>query len=356
MDVTALAAFLARTQLVRPEAAGVDVDRWRDAALDVELVKALHRAVVGDQGSVRRVLADGSVALADAQPGHVRTKPQAFRLGDHSEPAWEQGKLKAGLVELCRDIAPLLTREPMRAAADLAWTLCRAQSFTGLNERLALVVASWVCRRAGVPALDVERLERDDAFAVAATADRDALERYLVDAVWDEALALVEAAGPVAPQASQRWTLADDHGAAKAMRESAAKVADLDVVVDHVATSLEHAHMLTNSRRVTHPQAAWHAAVRGRFICPHEPLTTVRWAMPTARDLELVFVVGATGRGTTGAVSAYIALELAGQPAPRTAVAMLLIPDESHDERQARASRWLDGAVPRVLARSPARI
>lgn len=374
MDVSMepLATFLARTQIaLRRERAGVDVDRWRGAALDLSLLKALHTASVGDRENVRRVLVDGSSILAAAQPGHVRTKPQAFRVGDHVAPAWEQGRLKSGLVELCRDVAPLLAREPVPAAARLVWSLARAQPFTGLNERLALMLASWVMRSADLPSLNVEAIERDDRFAEALVAEeRHALERYLADEVWDEALRLVEASAPAPPQLMQRWTLADEHAAATASRERATKLAEhelagfIDDAVEWIERQVPSQFdlALAEARRTAietygaRQSCVWQAATRGRHICPLEPIAVVRWALASVASLEVILVVGAAGRGTTGAASAHIAIELAGQPVASLAPAMLLIADESREQRQVRAAAWLERALPRAIEQCPLRI
>jgi hypothetical protein len=376
MDVSMepLATFLSRAQIaLRNERAGVDVDRWRGAALDISLLKALHTAVVGDRKHVRRVLVDGSSIVATAQPGHVRTKPQAFRVGDHMIPAWEQGRLKSGLVELCRDVTPLLARDPVRAAAWLVWSLARAQPFTGMNERLALTIASWVMRSADLPALDVEKIERDTAFTDALLAeDRRLLERYLTDAMWDEVSRLVEGHAPGPSIATQRWTLADEHAAASTSRERATKLdpRELAAFVDNVVAWIERELPsrfdvpLANNRRAalaTHADrlaCAWKSAARGRLISPHDPIAVVRWAVASAATLglELVLVVGTAGRGTSGAALAHIALEVAEQPMTGTAPAMLLIPDESRDQREVRTVAWLERVLPRALEQSAMRI
>jgi hypothetical protein len=379
MDVSMepLASFLARTQIaLRLERAGVDVDRWRGSALDVALLKALHTAVVGDRESVRRVLADGSSILAVAQPGHVRTKPQAFRVGDYVVPAWEQGRLKSALVELCRDVTPLLAREPVHAAAWLVWSLARAQPFTGLNERLALTLASWVLRSADLPSLDVEKIERNPRFGDALIAnDCRALERYLADEVWDEALRLVEASAPALSQPTQptqRSTLSDEHAAATASRERATKLArhELTAFIDDAVGWIERqvpsqfdlalvdrrrAPLATHAERQT---CAWQAATRGRHICPHEWIEVARWSVASAAKagLELLFVVGAAGRGTTGAASAHIALELGDQPVAGSAPAMLLVVGEGPEDRHVRTTSWLERAMPRAIEQCPLRI
>ena len=371
MDVTlrALVRFFERTRIaLRGERAGVDVERWRGAALDIELLKALHVAVVGDADVVRRVLSDGSSLLAAAQPGHVRTKPQALRIGDHVEPAWEPGRLKSGLVGLCRDAASRIERDPVGAAASLVWGLSRAQPFTGLNERLALVLANWVMRGAGLPALNVEQVERDRNFAEALVgADSGLLERFIVDELWAEAVRLVEDLRVTAPTPGRRWTLADEHAAANAARDRAMKLSGDDLVafVDHVSSVIEREPCglsLAAGRHETHDthaarhSAAWQAGIRGRFMCPHEPILVARWNIESVRALDLVLVVGSAGRGTTGAASAHIAIDVAGEPVKGTAPAMLLVVDEDRDERHVRATAWVERALPRAIEQCPIRI
>lgn len=373
MDVMAtLRAFLARVNvapMARPRE--IDVDRWPDTPLDLAFLKELHRAVVGNQESVRRTLVDGSSILADAQPGHVRTKPQAFRVGDHIERAWEQGELKSGLTVLFRDVAPLLASEPVRAAAHLLWSLSRAQPFTGLNERTSLVLASWVLRRAGLPTLHVESIERDPDFGAALAAatanDRSALERYLEDKVWDEALVLVEAVVPVPPQDATRWTLADEHAASAVARaratklsseELAAFVADLSTLIEQAPLPVRLAGAVRESvdTHAARLSGAWASAVRGRRLCPHEPMTITRWSIESALGLGLTLVVGAAGRGMTGASSAHLALEIADHPTPGPSLALLLIPDESREARNARTAAWLPRALRRAVELSPLRL
>ncbi len=367
MDVTALARFLERTQIeLRAERAGVDVDRWRGAPLDVALLKALHTAVVGKQAVVRRLLVDGSAVLAAAQPGHVRTKPQAFRVGDHVEAAWEQGRLKTGLIELCQAAQPLLAGAPVKAAAMLVWRITRAQPFTGLNERTALVLANWVLRGVGLPPLNVEEVEKDRRFEDALLeVDWAGLESYFVDKVWDEALRLAEGVRVTSPVRTQRWTLADEHAAVSTARAHATKIPSEQVAafVDHVSDlvaqdscglSIADGKRETLDEHAARQSVAWQAGFRGRFICPHEPIIVARWSVN--RSLQLVLVVGAVGRGTTGAASAHLAIELPGQPVSGVSPAMLLVVDEDRDERHVRTRAWVERALPRAIEQCPIRI
>ncbi len=377
MDVTfdALKALLARERIARPaEAARINVDRWREARLDLACLADVHRAVVGDRESVRRILADGSSILAPAQPGHVRTKPQAFRAGDYVERAWEQGVLRSGLGDLFRTVTPLVADDPVRAAAQLVWALSRAQPFTGMNERVALVLASSVLRRAGLPVLDIERIERDPAFeaalVVASVDDRSGLERYLVDAIWDEALALVETVAPVPPPEAPRWTLADEHAAAAGARARATRLSadELTAFVDDASTMLERDRsvrcgiMLGPARRewleshTARLACAWEAAIRGRRLSPHAPMIVARWTVACAHGIELKLVTGDTGRGMTGAAAAHLALEAPGDPVAQPSLGILLVADESRDARHARTGAWLDRALAGAIRQCPLRL
>src|SRR5262245_17519779 len=86
---------------------GIDADSWNavgDARLGLDLLRALHEAVSVRAPRVRRTLRDGSYALARGHAGVFRTKPQAFRIGDHVEPAWEAGQLRGRLSQLFVDL------------------------------------------------------------------------------------------------------------------------------------------------------------------------------------------------------------------------------------------------------------
>ena len=98
----------------RREAAqvGIDAARWGaldERALDLPLLRDLHRAVGGAQDKVRRAKADGAWTLSDARPGQWRTKPQRFRVGEHVEAAPAPG-------------APSTGRADFRAAPQMRWT------------------------------------------------------------------------------------------------------------------------------------------------------------------------------------------------------------------------------------------
>jgi hypothetical protein len=380
----ALRTFLARVEaaqslaghepLLAREAIYVGVGReaWstlRGATLGVPLLRELHRAISGAQTRVRRANRDGRWVLADARPGALRTKPQSFRSGDHVEPAWEPGALKAGLTRLLHEIGPTFADEPARQGATLLWALSRAQPFAGQNERLALAVVSWCLRRAGLPVLPVVDVERDAAFVGAlagASADRASLEHYLAVALWAEALRRAEWLAPVATD--ERWTLAGEHRALVAIRAGAVTVPRHEVEAFAVRASAEIQAALTAQLAVgiedagwawlTDPaqrrQLAWDSAARGRWLCPEDAMLLIGWRLgDTGLDARLV--VGAAGRGTSGALSAHLGL---GPPAPGAdaAPAFLLIPDETATDRDRRFQSWVELAVDRARRGSALRL
>src|SRR5262245_43268259 len=139
--------------------AGLDAQTWgavREAELDLDLLRALHRAATAGHGVARRARSDGEWIVGPAAPGQLRTKPQAFRLRDHVEPAPPPGALKGSLARLLREAAADVASDPVACAARLAWSLSRAQPFIARNERVALMLASRCLRTAGLPGLPVE--------------------------------------------------------------------------------------------------------------------------------------------------------------------------------------------------------
>jgi hypothetical protein len=369
----ALRSFLARVDAAQRPAGreralareatyvGVDRETWsglRGADLGLPLLRDLHRAISGSQPRVRRADRDGRWVLAEARPGWIRTKPQSFRSGDHVESAWEQGALKAGLGRLLHEVGPGLAEEPARHGAHLVWSLTRAQPFAGHNEQLALVALSWCLRRAGWPALPVVDVERDagfvDALAVA-SADRGPLERYLASALWTEALRYVEWLGPVVTD--EHWTLAGEHRMLAAIRADVLSVPRPDVEAFAERASTEVAAALAAQLAIAIEgagwawladpslcrQLAWESAGRGRWLCPQQALLVVAWRLgDTGVDARLI--VGAAGRGMSGALTAHLVI---GPPAPGAdaAPAFLLIPDEAADERDRRFQVWAALAV-----------
>jgi hypothetical protein len=383
-----LAAFMARVAGGRSAAAGaldderdaaragLDIATWRaarEAELDLELLRALHCAASAGHDVARRARSDGEWIVGPAAPGQLRTKPQAFRLRDHVEPAPPPGALKGDVTRLLRDAAAELAADPVACAARLVWSLSRAQPFISRNERVALMLASRCLRGAGLPGLPVEDIERDPAFGdalIAATAgDRGELVRYLEAATWDAALAWAEWLGAPPRAEPSRWTLADEHAALDEARRRAPRIpaAELAALLVGAAEQVRQAM----PARLGAELGRWHAwrpaehaqrlavaaasAHRGRRLCPHEPMVVLRWPVEGGLGVEVSLVAGAAGRGVTGAIAMHLAL------APRDAIgagvapAFLAVPDEPWPTRAARFEAWLDPAIAQLLGRSPLR-
>jgi hypothetical protein len=174
---------------------------------------------------------------------------------------------------------------------------------------------------------------------------------------------------PAPPASVQRWSLADEYRAATHTRARAQKLSppSLNVVVDDLSTLIERevpaklgvslgpAHREWLESHAARQACAWGAAIRGRRISPHEPMLVARWTIANA-GLELKLVVGAAGRGMTGASSAHLSVEVADQPVAGPALGTLLVPDENETARQARVSDWLGRAIARALELSPLRL
>jgi len=355
---------------------GLDAATWqvaRAAPLDLALLRRLHVGITGDQPTVRRTLRDGQFTTAPAQPGKLRTKPQAFRHGEHVEPAWGPGALKRNLGALFRAVTPSLDEAPLREAARVLWTLRCAQPFTGLNERVALSLAAWCLRRAGLPTIPVRTIERDPAYGAALVAateeDRGALERYLEQAVWDGALALAEWLAPAPPPEPARWTLQDEHEALARARQHVPRISttELEALARELAAQLVPAlaqlgvELAPGTERwLDAPgarlQATWNSATRGRAICPHEPIFVVTWPLAGELGLEATLIVAAAGRGITGAVTAQLVIELADVPSGRATRALLLVPEETDASRRERLARWVGSVAPDLVASAPLRL
>jgi hypothetical protein len=363
-----------RAQALAREAifAGMDGERWaeaRAATLDLALLRAVHRALPGADSRVRRADRDGRWRLADARPGMLRTKPQSFRSGDHVEPAWEPGAIKAGLARLLHEVGPAFADDPVHHGAHLLWAITRAQPFAGHNVRLALTIVSLCLRRADLPALAVVDAERDAALIAGlarATADRTPLERVLEHLIWREALAFAEWLAPVASDAA-RWTLAGEAEALAATRARVVAVSEatveriaaraIEVVTPGLTMELGVDVAGGVARWVGDPgerlALAWTSAARGRWLCPHAPLRVATWSLG-GTGVEAHLVIGGAGRGLSGAAVAHLAL---GSPAPGAppAPALLLIPDEADDEWQTRLAAWVAPALASVRRESPFR-
>jgi fido (protein-threonine AMPylation protein) len=357
--------------------AGLTAEAWRDARkgpLDLALLRALHRAASAGHEVARRARVDGAWILGPANPGQLRTKPQAFRLHDHVEPAWAPGALKGGLARLLDGTGAALAADPVACVAELVWGLSRAQPFAAGNERVALIAASRLLRAAGLPGLSVDDTERDPAFVeamLAATAgDRGALERALAAAIWDAALVWAEWLGGPPPADPARWTLRDGHAALEAARRGAARVSDgeLDAFIAAASDRLAAAMAARLGQALAPPErsspgeytgrlaVALASARRGRRICPHAPVTVVRFPVEGALGLEVSLTAGAAGRGITGAAAVHLALAPRDAIGAGTAPGFLVITDEPAPARAARFAAWLDGAIARLLADGPVRI
>jgi hypothetical protein len=361
VDAAQVPAGLERALAREATYVGVDRETWsglRGADLGLPLLRDLHRAISGSQPRVRRADRDGRWVLADARPGWIRTKPQSFRSGDHVEPAWDQGALKAGLSRLLHEVGRGFAEEPARQGAYLVGSLSRAQPFAGHNERLALVALSWCLRRAGWPALPVVDVERDAGFLEAlavAGAERGPLERYLVSALWTEALRYVEWLGPVVTD--EHWTLAGEHRTLAALRthvvtvprpqvEAFAERASTDIaaaLASQLAIAIEGLGWAWVADPSQRRQLAWESAARGRWLPPQEAMLVLAWRLGDG-GLDARLIVGAAGRGISGALTAHLVI---GPPAPGAdaAPSFLLIPDEAADERDRRLQGWAALAV-----------
>lgn len=364
-------ALVRRREAVRvgmTEAAWLATDR---SALDLELLRALHRGVVDDQRTVRQVRADGEWTVAAADPGKLRPKAQAFRVGDHVEPAWEQRTLRARLVDLLRGVS--LDPDPIREVARLLSSLARAQPFVGANEHVALALAAWAFRRVGLPVIHAHAIESDAAYgsALVAATERDAsaLEQYLAGALWDEALALAEWLAVVPPSSTAQWTLRDEHAALGEARRRAVRIDDAELAAfAEAARACVGAALATRIDATAEParqldamparlQETWNSATRGHAICPHESILVYPWQLGD-RLLQLVarLVIASAGRGITGALSVQLAIEVAEQPVRHAAPAFLIIPDEDAGARLDRFRAWTEHAIVTAVSAAPLRL
>ena len=97
------------------------------------------------------------------------------------------------------------------------------------------------------------------------------------------------------------------------------------------------------------------SARRGRQICPHEPVTLLRFAVEGELGLEVSLVAGAAGRGVTGAAAMHLALGPRDAIGAGTARGFVVIADEPAPARAARFAAWLDGAIACLCADGPLR-
>lgn len=346
------------------ERLGISRENWsllRATNMDLDGLRGAHRIVVGNQTTVRRTDRDGSWTFASAHPGHLRSQPQSFRAGSHVEPAWDHTTLKHQMAHVLADVASRFDAAPIPCAAELVWTISRAQPFIGHNERLSLLAASRLLSAAGLPVLSIPQLERDaelDACIIAATEDnRTDLEVYLANTVSREALAIAEwiSLAPVG-----RWSLRDEHAALSALRSATPAIESDRFIADatHMLVALCESALglsLTPLSGISrhHLRIARDATYRGCPICPHMPIRELRWSIDNS--LELVVVVGAVGRGIAGASSLHASIEVGGVVNALPAAAFLLVPDEDLVDQQARFSAWAPSAIRHAVRTSALR-
>ncbi len=367
---TALAATLSPRQLQlreEREAArlGVSVNEWRDiraTPVSVELLRLIHIAITGRATGVRRANEHGEWEVVPPKPGHLRSRPQAFRIGEHVEAAWDHPTLRKRIAELLRSNA-IEAERPLYAVSRLIWSLLRAQPFLGSNERVALLLAARVLNAAGWPAPDIEAIEADDELAVAAAApNHELLVVVLERAMAQEMLAFAEWL-PLAREPG-RWSLHDEQQAAAAARSRVTQV-QTDMLVDatnDIADLLEPMlakHFALGPRIVTtltsepeRLEAAVTAARSGRYLCPQCPIVRCCWPVEAGHGLVVRLVAGAAGRALAGAAAIHLAIDITSVPASN-APATLLVPNESSSARQERIQSWLRYAIPRALAYCP---
>jgi hypothetical protein len=336
--------------------------------VDGALLRAIHRAVTAERATIRRATPEGSWTIAPARAGHLRSKPQSFRAGEHVEAAWEHATLKRAVAELIDATAAGFASAPVARAANLIWSLARAQPFAGDNERVAMVLASRLLHGIGLPTLAVGETMGDPAFEAAmCAASADDLERYLAAAIWDEALAFAEALSLSA--STERWSLRDEHLALAEARRRAHTIAPAELgaiasaAADLIAAragerlgiALAPANRSAPSAFADRLRLAMEAGGRGHLVSPHSEISELRWSADAATGLDLVVVIGAPGRGITGAASVHAALELRGVPTPWSAPAILFVPGEPPGDRNRRLAAWAPRAMDRILRNSPIR-
>jgi hypothetical protein len=374
VDGMLLAAYREALRARAAERLGIARTTWEAILagnLDGARLREIHRAVTGERSTIRYAQLDGGWAIAPARAGHLRSRPQSFRAGEHVEAAWDHTTLKRRLAELLNGTAAAFACAPVMCAAQLIWSLTRAQPFAGDNERVALIAVSRLLHGAGLPTLAVTEIMNDPAFEAAVSAatadDREELECYLATAIWDEALALAEVL--TLPASIERWSLRDEHLALDQARRRARTIAQTEVealastAADAIAArvgvrlglALGDAKRSAPSALADRLRLAMEAVGRGHPVCPHLEISEQRWSVDGPTGLALVVMIASPGRGITGAVSIQAALELRGVPTPWRSPALLFVPDEPPSERNRRLSAWIPRAMDRMLQNSPIR-
>ncbi len=352
------------------ERLGISRDAWREirgSTVSLELLRGIHVAATGRPSNVRRADEDGTWTIVAPKPGRLRSRPQAFRIGDHVERAWDHNTLRRQLAELLRTAVPDVENSPFDATARIVWNLLRAQPFLGLNERTALLFAARLLHGVGLPTLHVIDLERDDELAGAAVMpDHTALTDVLERAAWREALDFAE--WLALPPQTARWSLRDEQ---EALASARARIATMDTreiddttrylanrvreeLAARLAAAVEPCEIATPATEQERLTIAVASARSGRFICPRQPIVHLRWPVTSSHGLALRIVIGTAGRGLTGAVSMHLALDVGGVTA-RTTPAMLLVAGERAGDRRQRIDAWVARAIPRAIADCPLR-
>ena len=329
-------------------ALGITRDDWatlREMPIDLVMVREAHRLVSGTKANVRRADRHGAWSLVSAKPGQLRSHPQSMRVGDHVEPAWNHETLKRRLAEL---VSATRAAPTLATIAAFIRDVVRAQPFPGDNEPLALVVASLLLCSAGFPPLAIASLEHTPTFHAALIATEvEPMVSLLTDAVWTAALELAEVLPLCAPGAV---TLAAEHAALAAVR-SRWDHGDCHAMANLVARALGDCTIVAHETFAARARATTDASHRGRAICAQRTIIELRQSVD--RDLVLIVVIAFAGRGTTGAISAHLSIELPAVPTPRRAPALLIVPEEPASETTARIGRWLPRAIELAYTASP---
>jgi len=349
------------------ERLGVEPHAWtalRRRNPDLVVFREIHEAI-SSMAKVRRADRDGQWTLANARPGHLRSQPQSFRAGDRVEPAWDHTTLARRVAEVIAMASVSSASDAVARAAELVWTLVRAQPFLGDNERAALALASMLLARFELPVLSLDVITSDsDFFDALAANTSEPLATYVRRSLWDEALELAEWLRAF-PSGDDRWSLAAEHTTLAAMRERARDIdpEQLVQVVEHAVVQLTNGVASGDSGAVRWTPTATHAerlrvaiasARRGRHLCIHRAVHEVRIRID-GTGLDAVVVAGSAGRGLTGAAGLHIAIEIADVPPTtgRASPGLLLVPGESRAEQEARFAEWSPFAIQRALRDSP---
>ncbi len=348
------------------EQLGLEAHVWTSLQtrnLDLVVFRELHEAI-STGTKVRRADRDGHWVLATARPGHLRSQPQSFRVGDRVEPAWDHNTLARRVAEVIATASGATAIDVVPRVVELVWNLVRAQPFLGDNERVALALASMLLSRFELPMFSDALAADDDFFAAFAAETTEPLATYVRRTLWDQELQFAEWLHAL-PSGDERWSLAAEHARLAALRDRSRLVSpeQLGQFVDHAVVHLTDGLAGGDSGAVRRSPTTTHAdrlrvaiasARRGRHLCPHRPIHEVRIRLNDV-GLEAVVVAGSAGRGLTGAASLHIAFEIAGG-APTTGRAspgLLLVHAESLVDQQSRFAEWSQMAINRAWRDGP---